>query len=280
MLACGLVTVATSVGILFVLLRQAAAFFAEVPLHEFLGGSEWTPLSADPQFGIGPLLAGTFLTSAIAIVVALPLGLLAAIYLAEFATPKLRRALKPTLEILAGIPTVVFGYFALVLLTPLLQSLMPGLSGFNALSPGIVMGIMIAPMIASLSADAIHGVPRSLREAAWALGAGELATIVRVVLPAAFSGIAASVVLGISRALGETMIVTIAAGQRPELTLDPRVPIETLTAYIIEVAEADVSVDSVAYRTLFAVGATLLALTFVTNLVAQRLARRFREGVR
>jgi phosphate transport system permease protein len=278
LLACGLVTILTTAGILFVLARETAAFFSEVPLREFLGDREWTPLFSDPQFGIWPLVAGTFLTSAIAIVVALPLGLLAAIYLAEFATPKLRRVLKPTLEILAGIPTIVFGYFALVFLTPLLQKLVPGLAGFNALSPGIVIGIMIVPMIASLSEDAIHAVPRSLREAAWALGGGEIQTIFRVILPAAFSGIAASVVLAISRAIGETMIVTIAAGQRPWLTLDPRVPIETMTAYIVQVALGDVPADTLAYRTIFAVGTTLFVMTFLTNLVAQRLARRFREG--
>ena len=278
LLACGLVTVLTTVGILYVLGSETAAFFAEVSFAEFFGARHWTPLFADPQFGIRPLIAGTFLTSAIAIAVALPLGLLAAIYLAEFASPGLRRVLKPTLEILAGIPTIVFGYFALVFLTPLLQRVVPGLAGFNALSPGIVMGIMIVPMIASLSEDAIRAVPRSLREAAWGLGAGEAQTIFRVVLPAAYSGIAASIVLAVSRAIGETMIVTIAAGQRPWLTLDPRVPIETMTAYIIQIALGDVPADTLAHRTIFAVGTTLFVLTFVTNLIAQRLTRRFREG--
>lgn len=277
LLACGLITVLTTVGILYVLGSETTAFFRAVSLAEFFGARHWTPLFADPQFGIRPLIAGTFLTSAIAIAVALPLGLLAAIYLGEFASPGLRRVLKPTLELLAGIPTIVFGYFALVFLTPLLQRVIPGLAGFNALSPGLVMGIMIVPMIASLSEDAIQAVPRSLREAAWGLGAGEAQTIFRVVLPAAYSGIAASVVLAISRAIGETMIVTIAAGQRPWLTLDPRVPIETMTAYIVQVALGDVPADSLAHRTIFAVGTTLFLLTFVTNLVAQRLARRFRE---
>lgn len=280
LLACGLVSVATTIGILYVLASETAAFFSEVSLAEFFGDTQWTPLFADPHFGIWPLLSGTFLTAAIAIAVALPLGLLAAIYMAEFATARMRRVLKPTLELLAGIPTIVYGYFALVFLTPLLQRFIPGLAGFNALSPGIVMGVMIVPMIASLSEDAIHAVPRSLREAAWGLGAGEAQTIFRVVLPAAFSGIAASVVLAVSRAIGETMIVTIAAGQRPWLTLDPRVPIETMTAYIVQVALGDVPADTLAARTIFAVGTSLFLLTFVTNLIAQRLAARLREGER
>ncbi len=278
LLGCGLVSVITTLGILVVLADETLAFFAEVSLREFLFDTQWTPLFSEPHFGIWPLVAGTFLTSAIAIAVALPLGLLAAIYLAEFARPGVRRVLKPTLEVLAGIPTIVYGYFALVFLTPLLQGLVPDLAGFNALSPGIVMGVMIVPMIASLSEDAIHAVPRSLREAAWGLGADETRTVLGVVLPAAFSGIAASVVLAVSRAIGETMIVTIAAGQQPRLTLDPRVPIETMTAYIVQVGLGDVPADTLEYRTIFAVGTTLFMMTFVTNLIAQRLARRFREG--
>jgi len=210
--------------------------------------------------------------------VALPFGLLAAIYLAEFARPGARKVLKPTLELLAGVPTIVYGYFALVALTPLLQRVVPELAGFNALSPGIAMGIMIIPMISSLSEDAIHAVPRTLREGAYALGAGRLQTIFRVVLPTAMSGIAASIVLAISRAVGETMIVAIAAGQQPRLTMDPRVPVETMTAYIVQVGLGDTPTGTIEYRTIFAVGATLFVMTFVVNLVSQRLSRRYRES--
>jgi phosphate transport system permease protein len=277
LLMCGLVTLATTAGLLFVLVRGTTGLFAEVPLADFLAPEAEVGGASTPAFlGIWPLITGTLLTCAIALAVAVPLGVLSAIYLAEFATPKLRRIFKPTLEILAGLPTLVFGYFALMFLTPMLDRVVPGLAPFNALSPGLVMGVMIVPMIASLSEDAIHGVARSSREAAWALGADELQTIVRVVLPTAFTGIAAAVVLAVSRAIGETMIVTIAAGRHPALTLDPRVPIETMTTYMVEVSTAHVAAESVAYRTMFAVGAALFVLTFVTNFIAQRLTRRFR----
>jgi phosphate transport system permease protein len=277
LLACGLVSIVTTVAIVGVLLFETVEFFSAVSVVEFFFDTEWTPLFADKHFGIWPLMAGTLLTASIAIAVALPFGLLAAIYLAEFASPRARKVLKPTLEVLAGVPTIVYGYFALVALTPLLQRVVPDLAGFNALSPGIAMGVMIIPMISSLSEDAIHAVPRALREGAYALGAGRLQTIVRVVVPTALSGIAASVVLAISRAVGETMIVAIAAGQQPRLTLDPRVPVETMTAYIVQVGLGDTPTGTIEYKTIFAVGATLFALTFVINLVSQRLARRFRR---
>ena len=274
---CGAVSIVTTVSILGVLLFETVAFFREVPLTAFFFDTEWTPLFVDKHFGIWPLVSGTVLTSIVAMAVALPLGLLAAIYLSEFAPERVRRTLKPALEILAGVPTIVYGYFALVFLTPRLQEVVPGLAGFNALSPGIVMGVMIMPMVSSLSEDAIYAVPRTLREGAYALGAGRLQTIARVVVPTALSGIAASVVLAISRAVGETMIVAIAAGQQPRLTLDPRVPVETMTAYIVQVGMGDTPTGTLEYKTIFVVGATLFAMTFVTNMFSQRLARRYRE---
>jgi phosphate transport system permease protein len=277
LLLCASVSVLTTVAILGVLLFETVAFFREVPLRDFFGDTQWTPLFVDKHFGIWPLVAGTALTSLIAISVALPFGVLAAIYLGEFAAPSVRRTLKPALELLAGVPTIVYGYFALVVLTPVLQGFIPDLAGFNALSPGIIMGVMIIPMISSLSEDAISAVPQTLREGAYALGSGRLQTIFRVVLPTAFSGIAASVVLAVSRAVGETMIVAIAAGQQPRLTFDPRVPIETMTAYIVQVGLGDTPTGTIEYKTIFVVGASLFVITFATNLVSQRLARRFRE---
>lgn len=278
LLACGLISIVTTAAIVGVLLFETIEFFSEVSFLQFFGDTQWTPLFAEKHFGIWPLVSGTLLTSAIAITVALPFGLLAAIYLAEFASPNVRRVLKPTLELLAGVPTIVYGYFALVALTPVLQRVVPDLAGFNALSPGIAMGIMIIPMISSLSEDAIHAVPNQLREGAYALGAGRLQTIFRVVLPTAMSGIAASVVLAISRAVGETMIVAIAAGQQPRLTADPRVPVETMTAYIVQVGLGDTPTGTIEYRTIFAVGATLFVMTFIINLASQRLSRRYRES--
>ncbi len=276
--ACALVSVVTTVGIVVVLVRESAGFFAEVSLADFFGDSEWTPLFDDKHFGIWPLLVATLLTTLIAVLVALPFGLLAAIYLAEFAPERLRRVLKPALEVLAGIPTVVYGYFALIYVTPALQHVIPGLAGFNALGPGIVMGIMILPIIASLSEDAIYAVPASLREASYALGAGRLRTVFRVVLPSAFSGIGASVILGVSRAIGETMIVAIAAGQQPRLTLDPRVPIETMTAYIVQISLGDTPTGTVEYRTIFAVGLCLFVMTLLLNIAAHRLRKRMLKG--
>jgi len=272
------VSLLTTVGIIAVLIFETAGFFREVSFREFFGSTEWTPLFAKPTFGIWALVSGTALTSFIAILTALPLGLLAAIYLSEFAKDRVRKTLKPLMEVLAGIPTVVYGYFALTFVTPLLQKLIPGLAGFNALGAGIVMGIMILPIIASLSEDAIFAVPRSLREGALALGGTKLSTVFRVVLPSAFSGIGAAVILGVSRAIGETMIVAIAAGQQPRFTLDPRVPIETMTAYIVQVSLGDTPSGTLAYRTIFAVGMTLFVFTLVLNMVAHRLRKRILGG--
>lgn len=273
---CGLLSIATTVGILYVLFGQTLAFFQEVSFAQFFLDTQWTPLFAEKRFGIWPLITGTLLIAVIALSVALPLGILAAVYLAEYASEKARNVLKPSIEILAGVPTVVYGYFALVTLTPLMQKFILGLAGFNALAPGIIMGIMILPTIASVTEDALQAVPRHVREAAWGLGATKMHTIVNVVLPSALSGIAAAVILGLSRAIGETMIVVIAAGQQPNLTLDPREPIATMTTYIVQVSMGDTPTGTLEYRTIFAVGTALFVMTFITNLFALRLARRFR----
>ena len=275
---CGALSVFVTASILFVLLRESAAFFADVSFLQFFGDTQWTPLFAEKHFGIWPLVSGTMLTAGIAIAVSLPFGLMAAIYLSEYASPRQRKLIKPTLELLAGVPTIVYGYFALVFMTPILQQIVPGLAGFNALSAGIVMGVMIMPMISSISEDAIYAVPLRYREGSLALGASKLSTTLRVTVPAALSGIVASVTLAISRAIGETMIVTIAAGQRPQLSLDPRVPIETMTAYIVSVAKGDTPTGTVEYRTIFAVGTMLFLLTFVMNLISHRLTRGVRSA--
>ena len=272
--ACGLLSVATTIGIMGVLLDETVAFFSEVSFRQFFMDSQWTPLFHDKHFGIWPLVCGTVLTSLIALLVAMPCGLLSAIYLSEFATPGARAVLKPALEMLAGIPTIVYGYFALLFVTPFLQQFIPGLAGFNALAPGIVMGVMIVPMIASLSEDALQATPNALREAAYGLGAGRASTILRVVLPAARSGITAASLLALARALGETMIVSIAAGQQPRLTMDPRSPVETMTAYIVQISKGDTPQDTLEYRTLFAVGVSLFVITFAVNLLGQRIARK------
>lgn len=277
LLACGLVSILTTIGIVAVLLFESIQFFREVSIIEFLTDTQWTPLFTDKHFGIWPLVAGTFLTSAIALAVALPLGLLSAIYLSEYASPRVRSILKPVLEILAGIPTVVYGYFALLFVTPLLQKIIPNLAGFNAISPGIVMGIMILPMVSSLSEDALHAVPRALRDAAYALGATKFEVSTQIVVPAALSGIAASFILAVSRAVGETMIVAIAAGQRPVLTLDPRGPIQTMTAYIVQVSLGDIPAGSLAFKTIFAVGFTLFLITLVLNVISHFIVQRYRE---
>ncbi len=276
--ACGWLSVAVTIGIILTLAFETWRFFAVIPLSDFLLDTEWTPLFADKHFGIWPLVAGTFVTAGVAVAVAVPFGLAAAIYLSEYATPRARAWLKPSLEVLAGIPTIVYGFFALIVVTPILQAVVPDLAGFNALSPGIVMGIMIVPMISSLSEDALFAVPDTLREASLGLGASRATTILRVVLPAAASGITASVLLAIARAVGETMIVTIAAGQRPVLTLDPREAVQTLTAFIVQVSQGDTPAGSLEYRTIFAVAATLFVVTFAVNAAAQAMARRFRPG--
>jgi phosphate transport system permease protein len=277
LLVCAAVSVFTTVGIIAVLAFETAAFLREVPVLSFLFGTEWTPLFANKQFGVLPLVAGTVLVSAIAMVVALPMGLLSAIYLSEYAPSRVRRVLKPILEVLAGIPTVVYGYFALQFVTPLLQQVFPTLSGFNALSPGIVMGLMILPLVSSLSEDAMQAVPRGLREGAYALGATRMQTSLQVVVPAALSGITAAFILAVSRAVGETMIVAIAAGQQPRLTANPFVPIETMTAYIVQVSLGDTPHGTIEYRTIFAVGMLLFLMTFSLNLVSNWLRDRFRE---
>ncbi|NEP47571.1 MAG: phosphate ABC transporter permease subunit PstC [Moorea sp. SIO3C2] len=271
------VSVATTIGIVLTLIFETVGFFQEVSLWKFLTDTAWTPLFANPQFGIFVLISATFLTSVIALMVALPLGLLAAIYLSEYASSGIRRLLKPALEILAGVPTVVFGYFALMVVSPFLGKFIPELQGFNALSAGIVLGIAIIPMVASLSEDAIYAVPNSLRQGAYALGATKRETIIGVVIPAALSGIVASFVLAVSRAVGETMIVSIAAGQNPTLGLNPLVPVMTMTAYIVQVSMGDTPAGSLAYKTIFSVGMTLFLLTLALNIFSFWFVRRFRE---
>ena len=274
---CAAGSILITAGIILVLLWETLAFLREVPITEFLFGTVWTPLFYDKHFGVLPLVTGTLLASAIAMIVALPAGLLIAIYLSEYAPNGVRRVVRPILEVLAGVPTVVYGYFALLFVTPLLQTFVPGLAGFNALSPGIVMGIMILPLVSSLSEDALRSVPNGLREGAYALGATRMETSLRVIVPAAFSGISAATVLAMSRAIGETMIVAIAAGQQPRLTLDPRVPVETMTAYIVQVSLGDTPAGTLEYRTIFAVGMLLFVSTFALNLVSNWLRQRFRE---
>jgi phosphate transport system permease protein len=277
LLFCATVSVFTTLGIIVVLAIETFGFLREVSIFEFLTGTEWTPLFANARFGVLPLVAGTALVSTIAMVVALPMGLLSAIYLSEYAPAQLRRVVKPVLEVLAGVPTVVYGYFALMFVTPLLQRFIPGLAGFNALSPGIVMGIMILPLVSSLSEDAMRAVPSGLREGAYALGATRMQTSLTVVVPAAFSGITAACILAVSRAIGETMIVAIAAGQQPRLTGNPFVPIETMTAYIVQVSLGDTPQGTLEYRTIFAVGMLLFLMTFTLNLASTWLRDRFRE---
>lgn len=272
-----LLSVFITLGIIGVLLFETLSFFGEVSIIDFLTDTQWTPLFAEKHFGILPLFAGTFLTTAIAMAVSLPIGLISAIYLSEYASDRVRTTIKPFLEILAAVPTVVYGYFALLFVTPLLQKFFPELSGFNALSPGIVMGIMIIPIISSLSEDAMHAVPLGLREGGYALGSTRLQVALRVVLPAAFSGVAASFILGISRAVGETMIVAVAAGLQPRLTLNPFVPIETVTAYIVQVSMGDTPYGTIEYRTIFAAGMSLFVVTFILNMISYSLRKRFRE---
>jgi len=274
---CAALSVLTTAGIIAVLAFETFEFLRDVSIVEFLTGTQWTPLFANRQFGVLPLVVGTLLVSAIAMVVALPMGLLAATYLSEYAPDTLRRIVKPILEILAGVPTVVYGYFALTFVTPLLQRIFPTLSGFNALSPGLVMGLMILPLVSSLSEDAMRAVPQGLREGSYALGATRMQTAIKVVVPAAFSGITAAFILAVSRAIGETMIVAIAAGQQPRLTLNPFVPVETMTAYIVQVSLGDTPQGTIEYRTIFAVGMLLFLMTFALNLVSTWLRERFRE---
>ncbi|RIH84484.1 Phosphate transport system permease protein PstC 1 [Meiothermus luteus] len=272
-----LVSVLTTAGIIFTLFGETLQFFRQVPLLEFLFAPEWTPLFAEPRYGIGALLAGTFLFTAIGLVVAIPLGLLTAAYLSEYAPFEQSVRVKGIMELLEGIPTVVFGYFALLFVTPIFQNLIPGLNLFNPLSAGLVLGFAILPYISNVASDAMMAVPRSLREAAYALGATKFEVVTRVVFPAAISGIVAAIILATSRAIGETMIAAIAAGQRPMLTLDPRETIATMTSYIVQAATGDQPAGSLASRALFSVGTTLFVLTLTFNILAQRIVERYRE---
>jgi phosphate transport system permease protein len=272
-----MLSILVTAGIIFVLLFEALKFFGEISFWEFISGTRWTPLFSSKHFGVLALVAGTTLTAVLAMVVALPLGLLSAIYLSEYAPDKVRKPVKPILEVLAGIPTVVYGYFALLFVTPILRQISGDISVFNALSASIVMGIMILPMVSSLSEDAMRSVPRTLREGAYALGSTKLEVSTLVVVPAALSGIVSAFILAVSRAIGETMIVTIAAGQNPNFTLNPFVPIETMTAYIVQVSMGDTPAGSIEFETIFAVALLLFAITLAMNLLSQYVVSRFRE---
>jgi phosphate transport system permease protein len=274
-----LISVLTTVGIVASLVGETIDFFREVSLWEYLTGTEWSPLFRDQHFGVLPLIAGTLLMTAIALVVAIPLGLGSAIYLAEYARPRVRRTLKPIIEVLAGIPTIVFGFFALTFFAPEVLNGLLGLDvgTFSALSAGIIMGFMVIPTIASVSEDAMSAVPMALREGAFGLGASKLQVSMRVVFPAALSGIVAAIVLGFSRAIGETMIVLVAGGQQPNLGIDPREQYETMTAFIAATGKGDVATGTTAYKTIFAVGATLFVMTLVVNAISIRFVRKFRQ---
>jgi len=267
-----------TVGIVVILSYESFGFFKEVSIKEFLTERQWTPLFAEPKFGILPLVAGTLLTTSIALIVALPLGLTVTIYLSEYAPHKVREIIKPILELLAAVPTVVYGYFALLFLTPILQKFIPDLSGFNALSPGIIMGIMIIPYVSSVSEDAMKAVPMHIREGSYAMGATKLQTAFKVVIPSAFSGIAAAFIIGISRAVGETMVVAIAAGMLPNFTVNPLEPVQTLTGYIVQVALGDLPHGTLEYKTIYAAGITLFLMTLAFNLVGFWLRKRIREA--
>ena len=273
-----LVSVFTTVGIVYILVKESVVFFEQVPISKFLTDTQWTPLFDDAHFGIVVLLSGTLTSSMVALAIAIPLGTVIAIYLSEFAPFKLREIAKPFLELLGGVPTIVYGYFALLFVTPLLQKIYPDLPGFNLLSAGLVMGVMIIPYVASISEDAMRAVPMSLREGSYAMGATRLQTSLRVVFPAAFSGVAAAYILGISRAVGETMILAVAAGMQPNLTFNPLEPAATITAYIVQVALGDLPHGSVGYQTIFAAGLSLMLITLVFNIAGHALRKRFREA--
>jgi len=278
LLSCGLVAVFITLAIVAILVSESAVFFEHVTLKEFLTDPLWTPLFADAHYGIMPLVAGTLTTTFVALAVAIPFGTTIAIYLSEFAPHKLRETLKPVLELLGAVPTVVYGYFALLVVTPLLQLIMPNLPGFNMLGAGIVMGLMIVPFVASVSEDAMRSVPVYMREGSYAMGATRLQTALRVVVPGAFSGIAAAYILGISRAVGETMVVSIAAGMQPNLTFDPTQPAATITAYIVQVSLGDLPHGSIEYQTIFAAGLVLMIITLLFNVAGFFLTRKFREA--
>ncbi len=270
-------SVFVTTGIVYVLVSESWNFFRHVPLFDFLTDTQWTPVFADPRFGILPLLTATLWAAGIALLIGIPFGTALAVYLSEYAPAKVREVVKPLLELIEAVPTVVFGYFALLFLTPLFRTFIPGLTGFNLLVPGIVLGIMILPYVVSVSEDAMRAVPSSLREGAYALGMTRIQTAVKVIIPAAFSGITAAYVLGMSRAVGETMVLAIAAGQNPNLTGDPREGAATITAYIVQMAMGDLPQGSLAYESIFAVGLALFVLTLSFNLVGFYLRRRFRE---
>lgn len=271
------ITILTTIGIIAVLLFESISFFKEVSILEFITGTQWTPLFSEKSFGVLALVSGTFLTASIAIVVALPIGLTIAVYLNMYAPKSIRKSLKPFLEVLAAIPTVVYGFFALATVTPYLQYIYPDLETFNSLSAGIVMGIMIIPFISSLSEDALYAVPKSLKEAAFGMGSTKFQTAHRVMLPAASSGIIVSVILAISRAIGETMIVTIAAGQQAQFTFDPTIPIQTITSFIVQVSMGDAPQGSLEYKTIFAAGLTLFLFTFILNSISFYMKKKYQE---
>lgn len=271
------VSVMTTFGILFVLVSESIPFFEQVSLREFLTSTQWTPLFDQAHYGILPLLGGTLMTTAIALSIAIPVGTIIAIYLSEYAPQAVRETLKPMLELLSAVPTVVYGYFALLFITPALQTILPELPVFNMLSAGLVMGIMIIPYVSSLSEDATRSVPMYLREGSFAMGATRLQTAFGVVVPSAFSGITSAYVLGISRALGETMVVAIAAGMQPKLTFNPTEPAATITAYIVQVSLGDLPHGTIGYRTIFVAGLTLMLFTFIFNMIGHYLRQRFRE---
>lgn len=275
MAAC--VSVFTTLAIVYILLKESLDFFSHVPLWSFLTDTQWTPLFDDAHFGIAVLLSGTLSSSLVALCIAIPLGTIIAIYLSEFAEYRVREVLKPVLELLSGVPTIIYGYFALLVITPLIQKIYPDLPTFNILSAGIVMGIMIIPYVSSLAEDAMRAVPMSLREGSYAMGATRYQTATRVVVPAAFSGIASAYILGISRAVGETMILAVAAGMQPNLTLNPLEPAATITSFIVQVALGDLPHGSVGYQTIFAAGLTLMMITLMFNLLGHWLRRKYRE---
>ncbi len=274
---CASVTILTTIGIIIILLYESISFFKNVSIFEFFTDTQWTPLFSEQHFGILPLVSGTFLTSAIAIAVALPIGLTIAIYLNMYAPKGFRKTLKPLLEILAAIPTVVYGFFALTIVTPFLQTIYPDLETFNSLSAGLVMGIMIIPFISSLSEDALYAVPKSLKEAAFGMGSTRFQTSIKVMVPAASSGIIVSVILAISRAIGETMIVAIAAGQQAQLSLNPTIPTQTITSYIVQVSMGDAPQGSIEYKTIFAAGLTLFLFTFSLNTFSFWIKKKYQE---
>ncbi len=278
LLLAALSSIFITISIVVILSYETFGFFREVPIIEFFTGTQWTPLFAEPKFGILPLVAGTLLITFIALLVALPLGLITAIYLSEYAPHKLRETVKPILELLEAVPTVVYGYFALLFLTPLLQKIIPDLSGFNALSPGIIIGIMIIPYVSSVSEDAMKAVPMHIREGSYAMGATKFQTAIKVIIPAAFSGIAAAFIMGISRAIGETMVVAIAAGMMPNWTANPLEPVQTLTSYIVQVSLGDVPHGTIEYKTIFAAGIMLFSMTLILNIIGFWLKKKIREA--